>query len=96
MAEQASRQQSQDTDGHRQTYEGFLKGCIIATLCTLFVMLALVNIGFGHSLPIFKAVVGIIIGFIAVLIDARAGSGRWMLSIGVLAVFGLLTAMNIV
>jgi membrane associated rhomboid family serine protease len=96
MVEQASQQQAQEMGGHRATYEGFLKGCIIVTLCALFIMLALVNVGFGSSMPIFKAFAGIIIGVVAVLIDTRAGSGRWILSIGVLALFALVTAMNIV
>jgi Bacterial aa3 type cytochrome c oxidase subunit IV len=96
MAEQASKQQAQDVSGHEQTYEGFLKGSIITTLCVGFIMLALINVGFGASLPIFKAFAGIIIGILAVVIDARAGSGRWILSLGVLAVFALFTAMNII
>jgi hypothetical protein len=95
MAEQASQQEAQEMSGHTVTYEGFLKGSIVVALCCIFILLALVNVGFGHSLPIFKAFAGLIAGFLAVLIDARAGSGRWILALGVLLIYALLTAMNI-
>ena len=43
----------------------------------------------------FTGFAGLIIGVIAVLIDARSGSQRWLLSVGVLVLFGLITAMNV-
>jgi hypothetical protein len=37
---------------------------------------------------------GLILGILAVLIDARAG-GRWLLSGGLLVIFGLVTAVAV-
>jgi Bacterial aa3 type cytochrome c oxidase subunit IV len=95
MAEQASRHEAQDMSGHARTYEGFLKGSVILALCCIFILLALVNVGFNASHPYLMAFLGIVIGFLAVLIDARSG-GRWMLAMGVLLVYALFTAMSIV
>jgi hypothetical protein len=94
MADQATQRQAQDMSGHERTYEGFLKGSIILGIVSLLALLALINVGFGQSLPLFKAFAGLIIGILAVLIDVRSG-GRWILSLGVLAAFALITAMNI-
>jgi uncharacterized membrane protein SpoIIM required for sporulation len=94
MVEQASRHEAQDLSGHVRTYEGFLKGSIILAIVSLLVLIALVNVGFGHSAPIFMAFAGIIIGVLALLIDLRAG-GTWKLPIAVLVIYGILTAMNI-
>jgi Bacterial aa3 type cytochrome c oxidase subunit IV len=94
MADHATQQQAQDMSGHERTYEGFLKGSMVLGIVSFLALIALVNVGFGQSLPIFKAFAGLIIGILAVLIDVRSG-GRWYLSLGVLAVFALITAMNI-
>jgi type IV secretory pathway VirB2 component (pilin) len=79
---------------HVSTYEGFLKGAVALTLACLFILVALVSFGFGHSLNVFIGFAGLILGLLAIAIDARAG-GRWLLSIGLLVVFGLITAVNV-
>ena len=49
---------------------------------------------YGQTFNVFMGFAGLIAGLIAIAIDARSG-GRWLLSIGVLVVFGILTAINI-
>ncbi len=49
---------------------------------------------FAHTLNVFTGFAGLIVGIIAVLIDARTG-GKWYLSVGLLVVFGLITAVNV-
>ncbi len=79
---------------HRETYEGFVKGSIVLTLVSFLILVALVSFRFAETLNVFIGFAGLIIGFIAVAIDARMGS-RWFLSLGVLVVFGLITAINV-
>lgn len=80
---------------HRSTYEGFLKGSIAGTFVCLYILIALCSVGFADVLPRFMAFAGIIVGSIATLIDMKSGSKVWPLSLGFLAVYGLLTAMNV-
>jgi hypothetical protein len=94
MAEHSSGHGAQDLSSHTHAYEGFLKGSIVLALCCGLILLALINVGFGHSHEIFKAFAGLIVGFLGVLIDVRSG-GKWMLSVGILLIFGIITAMNV-
>ncbi len=81
-------------DAHRSTYEGFVKGSIALSLVSAFILVALVSFRFAHTLNVFTGFAGLIIGLIAVAIDVRAG-GRWLLSGGLLVLFGLITAINV-
>jgi hypothetical protein len=95
MADHAtSGQASGDMESHRSTYEGFVKGGIALSLIVFFVLVALVSFRFGHVLSNFLGFAGIAVGLIAVAIDARAGN-RWYLSLVVLILYGLLTAINV-
>ena len=95
MAEHASSgSQSNDMEAHRGTYENFIKGSVALGLVSGFILVALVNFRFAHTLNVFSGFAGLILGVIAVGIGARAG-GRWLPSLGLLVVFGLLTAINI-
>jgi len=90
---------SSDTHGngmeeHRSTYEGFVKGAIVLALVSFYVLVALVSFRFAHTLNVFTGFAGLVIGFTAIAIDARTGS-RWFLSLGVLVLFGLITAVNV-
>ena len=80
---------------HKATYDGFLKGSVAGTLWCLFILVALCSVGFGSTLPGFMALAGIAAGTIAILIDMRSGTKTWPLSIGLLVVYGLLTAINV-
>ncbi len=86
--------QEHGMEEHRSTYEGFVKGAIVLALVSFFVLVALVSFRFAHTLNVFTGFAGLTLGFIAVAIDARTGS-RWFLSLGVLVLFGLITAVNV-
>ncbi len=79
---------------HRSTYRGFVKGAIVLSLICGFVLVALVAFRFAHTLNVFTGFAGLILGLIAVAIDARTGS-RYFLSLGLLVLFGLITAVNV-
>lgn len=85
---------SGDMGEHHATYAGFMKGAIVLGILCFFILVALVDFRFAHTLNVFTGFVGLILGTIAVLIDARAGN-RWYLSGGLLVLFGLITAINI-
>jgi hypothetical protein len=84
-----------DIAAHQSTYANFVRGSVALGLICAFVLVALCSFAFGHTLNVFTGFVGLIIGVIAVLIDARAGSQRWLLSVGVLVLFGLITAVSV-
>ena len=84
-----------DISAHRETYGGFIKGSVVLTLVSLMICISLVMFRFGHSWSVFLGFAGLLIGIIAVLIDLRAGSGKWTLSAGWAVLFGLMTAMNV-
>jgi hypothetical protein len=94
MAEQ-SVDHHLDIAAHRSTYGNFVRGTTAICLISAFVLVALCAFAFGHTLNVFTGFVGLIIGVIAVLIDARSGSRRWFLSLGVLVLFGLITAVSV-
>ena len=85
---------SGDLDAHRNTYEGFLKGSVALSLICGFILVALVAFRFIASGNVLIGFAGLILGVLAVLIDARAGS-KWFLSGGLLVAFGLITAFAV-
>jgi uncharacterized membrane protein HdeD (DUF308 family) len=82
-------------DDHRATYEGFVRGAIGLVLICLFVLVALVSFAFGHAWSVFLGFAGLAAGIIGVLVDFRTGSKRWTLSLVLLVLFGLITAINV-
>jgi hypothetical protein len=81
-------------DAHRAAYHGFVEGSIAVSIMCFFVLVALVNFRFSHTLSVFSGFAGLIVGVIAVAIGLRAG-GKWLPSLVILVLFGLLTAINI-
>jgi hypothetical protein len=78
---------------HAKTYDGFIKGSIAGTILCLYVLVALVAFAFVASgTNLLLGFGGLIIGILALVIDIRLGGG-WKLSVGWLAVFGLLTTV---
>jgi hypothetical protein len=75
---------------HTSTYEGFVKGAFVLVILSAYVLVALVAFRFVGSGNLLLGFGGLILGVIAVLVDARAGN-RWFLSGGLLVVFGLIT-----
>ena len=84
-----------DYEPHAETWHGFIRGSIAIILATVYVLVGLVSIGFGSTWPLFLGFVGIIIGHVAIAIDLRTGARSFGLSLGVLAVFALITLINI-
>lgn len=96
MAEQASSgSHSQDLTEHRQTYDAFLRGSVGLTLLCAFILVALVSFRFAASWNVLFGFATIILGVIGVVIDARTGNSRWTVSLVLLAVMGLITAVNV-
>ena len=95
MAEHTtSDSHSGDMDVHRATYHNFIEGSIAVSIVCFFILVALVNFRFAHSLSVFSGFAGLIVGIITVAIGIRAG-GKWIPSLVILVLFGLLTAINI-
>jgi hypothetical protein len=94
MAEQ-SVDHHLDIGAHRSTYSAFVRGAIVLSFVCALVLVALCSFAFGKSLNVFIGFAGLIIGIAALLVDARSGSQRWFLSLGVLVLFGLITAVNV-
>jgi hypothetical protein len=84
-----------DIAAHRSTYGNFVRGSVALGLICAFVLVSLCAFAFGSTFNVFIGFAGLIIGIIAVLIDTRSGTQRWLLSLGVLVLFGLITAVNV-
>jgi hypothetical protein len=82
-------------EAHRATYEGFIRGSVALTLMCIFTLLALATFRFGHAWTVFMGFLTLILGIIGPLIDLRTGSTRWTLSLVLLVIFGVLTAINV-
>ncbi len=81
-------------DSHRSTYDAFITGSMALTMLCLFTMVALVAFRFMPNLNVLTGFCGLIVGIIATIIDIRVG-GKWLLTGGLLVLFGLFVAMNI-
>ena len=95
MAEHTVQDHHLDLDAHQKAYSGFLRGTVAVILLCGFVVVALCSFAFAARFNVFIGFAGLIIGAISVLIDARAGSKYWFLSLAVLLIFGLITAVNV-
>ena len=84
-----------DMDAHASTYEGFIRGSIATVLLCAYVLVGLCSFAFGGTLNVFVGFAGLVAGVIAALIDLRSGSHRWFLTIGVLVIYALITAVNV-
>ena len=84
-----------DYEPHAQTWHGFIRGSIAVILATISILVGLLSFGFGSTWPLFLGFLGIIAVHIAIAIDLRTGSPNWGASLSVLAVFTLITLINI-
>lgn len=84
-----------DMDAHASTYDSFIRGTIATVLLCFYVLVALCSFAFGGSLSVFIGFASLIAGVVAALIDLRSGSHRWFLTLSVLVIFGLITAVSI-
>lgn len=93
MAEHGSSgAHSPHIEAHRATYQGFLKGSVILGIYCFYVLVALVAFAFVPSGSLLLGFGGLIVGALALLIDVRVGD-KWYLSVGLLVVFALITAV---
>ncbi len=84
----SSASHSHGFEEHARTYQGFVTGSVILALLCGYILVALVAFRFIESGNVLLGFAGLIVGCIAILIDARAG-GKWLLSGGLLALYGL-------
>ena len=84
-----------DLSDHRATYEGFVRGSIALTLACAYVLVALCMFAFGAGATVFWGFAGLILGFAVITLATVSGSRTWALSIGLLVLFGLFTAMRV-
>lgn len=90
-----SSEHHHDMTDHNATWEGFVVGSIATCVMCAFILVALCSFAFGKTLAMLMGFGGIIVGALVILIDARSGSKTWLLSIGVLVIYGLITAVNV-
>jgi Bacterial aa3 type cytochrome c oxidase subunit IV len=97
MADELTPAGSGDPDyaAHLATYEGFIKGAVMACLAAAFVLVALVMFGFGKGGGVFLGFLGMVAGMGAIAIDFMSSRGGWLFSIITLVAFVLVTAINI-
>jgi hypothetical protein len=81
-------------DAHAATYAGFIKGSVALSILCFYVLVALVAFAFVSNYNVLLGFGGLVIGIVALLIDARA-SNSWYVSGAWLAVFGLITAISV-
>jgi hypothetical protein len=91
----ADHHSSNDMTEHTKTYEGFITGSIVLSLVSAFTLVAMVSFRFAHTLNVFTGFAGLILGVLATFINARMGGKSWWLSVAVLVIFGLITAINV-
>ncbi len=84
-----------DFEPHAETWHGFVRGSIALILAAITILVGLVSIGFGSTLPLFLGFLGIIAVHIAIAIDLRTGSASWGAALSVLGIFALITLINI-
>ena len=94
MAEHSSGNHSNDMEEHRNTYNAFIKGSVALSIVCGYVLVSLVSFRFAQTFNVFMGFGGLILGIVAVLLDVRRGS-NWYLSVGLLVLFGLVTAANV-
>jgi hypothetical protein len=94
MAEHGSTgTHSHGFEEHAKTYDGFIKASIAGTILCFYVLVALVAFAFvSTGTNLLLGFGGLILGILALIIDVRIG-GSWKLSVGLLAIYGLLTAV---
>ncbi|VAV88976.1 hypothetical protein MNBD_ALPHA08-1982 [hydrothermal vent metagenome] len=86
---------SHGMEEHNATWEGFVKGSVALSLMSAYIVVALCLFGFGTSYTFLVGFGGMIVGLIAIIIDARANPSKWYLSTGLLIAYGLLVAAMI-
>lgn len=84
-----------DMEAHRQTYQGFIHGAVAIAIHCFYILVALCSFAFAAKWAVFLGFAGILIGGLLIAIDLRSGSKSFLLSLGGLVVFALITAINV-
>jgi hypothetical protein len=82
---------------HAATYAGFIKFSVALAMACFVILTALCVFAFAPSgaMSLVLGFGGLIIGLLSIIVDIRIGSGKWLLSGAVAAVFALLAAMAV-
>lgn len=82
---------------HAATYQGFIKYAVALAIACFIILTSLCVFAFAPSggIYLFLGFGGLVIGLLAVIIDIRLDTGKWLLSGAVAAVFALLAAMSV-
>ena len=83
-----------DYEAANATYAGFIKGAVVLTIMSFYVLVALCSFAFIDKGNVLIGFGGLIIGAIALIVDLRAGN-NWYISVAWLVIFGLFTAVMV-
>ena len=86
-----------DFEDHKETYEGFIAGCISVSLACFFILVCLVINGFSGSGAIINlsvSLIGLVLGLIFLAVEVKAGSS--FMASTVLLVFYAIVAVFMV
>jgi hypothetical protein len=81
-------------DEQRQTYAAFVTATTAGVIASLYILLALAAVAFA-SWGTLICWLALIVGTVALIIDARMSPKKWMLSAGGLVFFTLVTVLNV-
>ncbi len=84
-----------DIKSQEETYHGFIRGSIALVIACVYVLVALCTFAFGKTAVLLIGFGGLILGLFALIIDLRTGTKTWALSLGLLAIFALISGMNV-
>ncbi|MGE0211317.1 MAG: hypothetical protein AB7S41_06455 [Parvibaculaceae bacterium] len=84
-----------DMQAHRHTYQGFIRGAVAIAIHCFYILVALCSFAFATRWPVFLGFAGILIGGLLIAIDLRSGAKSFLLSLGGLVLFALITAVNV-
>jgi len=77
---------------HEESYEGFVRLIVATVLAVLFILVALLSIGFGKSMSVLVGTVGLVIGLASVAVTLMTGGRNWIPSTVLFVLFFLLVA----
>ena len=83
-----------DYEAAHSTYAGFLKGAVVLSIMSFYVLIALCAFAFIDKGNVLIGFAGLIVGIIALIVDLRAGN-NWYISVAWLVIFGLFTAVMV-
>ncbi|MGI9372445.1 MAG: hypothetical protein ACR2OJ_08110 [Hyphomicrobiales bacterium] len=92
-----STSNAQDFEDHKETYEGFIAGCISISLACFFILVCLVINGFsgaGAVINLAVSLFGLVLGLVFLAVEVKAGSS-FMASTVLLVLYGILAVFMV-